>query len=271
MKGLTVGVVGCGNMGSAIVRGMVRKDVLKSGAILLNDKDIEKADALAKETGCRQEELSSLVSSCDLIIIAVKPQDSEDLLKGISENITRQTIVSVMAGLSIDAITNMLGKEVPVARAMPNMAAFIGESITCISYNGMVSKTEEIKNIFGGIGKVLGIDEIFQDGVTALSGSGPAYLFYLAQAMIDAGKEMGIDKDVAKELVIQTLYGSAALMRKTEDLPQELVKKVASKGGTTEAALSVFDENNLNAVIKTAVRKAKKRSEELSQGAKGCS
>ena len=270
MKGLTAGIIGCGNMGSAIARGLVKKDILSAGAILLNDKDIRRAAALAKETGCRQEELSSLVSGCGLLIIAVKPQDSGDLLKRISGDITGQTVVSVMAGVRIDVITGMLGKEVPVARVMPNMAAFVGESITCISYNSKVKMTEEIDNIFTGIGKVLEVDEIFLDGVTALSGSGPAYLFYLAEAMMDAGKEMGLDENVAKELVARTLYGSAILMKDSKISPRDLIKKVASKGGATEAALSVFDEKSVNAIVKTAILKAKQRSEELSREAGKC-
>ncbi len=265
MKGLTVGIIGCGNMGGAIARGMVEKGILKGNAIFLHDKDIEKAAALAKETGARQEELSALVSGCGLVIIAVKPQDSEILLKSISGDIAGQTIVSVMAGIRIDAITDILGKDVPVARAMPNMAAFAGESITSISYNNTVRMTGEINSIFGGIGMVLEVDEVFLDSATALSGSGPAYLFYLAQAMIDAGKEMGLNEDVAKKLVTQTLYGSAVLMKDTESSPEELIRKVASKGGTTEAALSVFDREDLRSAIKTAIREAKKRSEELSQ------
>jgi pyrroline-5-carboxylate reductase len=113
---------------------------------------------------------------------------------------------------------------------------------------------------------VLEVKEEALDAVTALSGSGPAYLFYLADAMISAGKKAGLDEAAAKELVVQTLYGSALLLRNAEVSAEELIKKVASKGGTTEAALSVFEENKMRSIIEEAVEKAEKRSEELSRG-----
>ncbi len=266
MKALTLGIIGCGNMGRAIARGMVKKGTTRDVSILLYDKEIGKADALAKETGCVREGVSSLVRKSDLLLIAVKPQDSGSLFDEISGDIKGQTIVSVMAGVKISAITGRLGKEVPVVRAMPNMAAFVGESITCISCNDMVVMIEEVKNIFTSIGKVREVDETFMDGVTALSGSGPAYLFYLAEAMIAAGENMGLDKDIVRELVTQTLYGSAVFMRGSEESPGELIGKIASRGGTTEAALSVFNENDMRSIVERAVSKAKERSVELSRG-----
>ncbi len=266
MKALTVGIIGCGNMGRAIARGMVEKGILSGSAILLNDADEAKAAALAEETGGVQKELSALVRGSEFLVIAVKPQDFGALLKDISGDITGQTIVSVMAGIRISDITGGLGREVPVVRAMPNMAAFAGESMTCISCNSMVTAAGEVKDIFSGIGRVMEVEERFMDAVTALSGSGPAYLFYLARAMIEAGMEAGLDGRASRELVAQTLYGSAALLRDAESSPAELIGKVASKGGTTEAALSVFDEGDLKGIVKRAIAKAKQRSEELSRG-----
>ncbi|MFH1552623.1 MAG: pyrroline-5-carboxylate reductase [Candidatus Omnitrophota bacterium] len=266
MEGLIVGIIGCGNMGSAIARGMVDRGIASGDSIFLYDKDIKKAAQLAEKTGCVQKDLSQLVRSSDFLVIAVKPQDFDVLAGEIAGDIAEQTIVSVMAGIGISAITGKLGRELPVVRAMPNMAAFVGESITCISCSGMVNNTEKVKNIFSGIGKVLELDEKLLDGATALSGSGPAYLFYLAEAMIDAAREAGFDEVTAKELVVQTLYGSAALLKGTGSSPEDLIRKVASKGGTTEAALSVFDEKDLKSHIKAAILKAKQRSEELSRG-----
>ncbi|MFC1480515.1 pyrroline-5-carboxylate reductase [Candidatus Omnitrophota bacterium] len=266
MKGLIVGIIGCGNMGSAIARGMVDGGIVACDSIFLYDKDIEKATQLAKETGCVQKDLSQLVQGSDFLVIAVKPQDFDALAGEIAGDIAEQTIVSVMAGISISAITGKLGREIPVVRAMPNMAAFVGESITCISCNSMVKRAEEVKDIFSGIGMVLELNEKLLDGATAISGSGPAYLFYLAEAMIDAARDAGFDERAAKEMVVQTLYGSAALLKSTGSSPEELIKKVASKGGTTEKALSVFDEKGLKSHIKAAILKAKQRSEELSRG-----
>jgi pyrroline-5-carboxylate reductase len=266
MLKINIGIIGCGNMAGAIVRGMVRKGIAGKGSILLNDKDISKANALAEETGCRREELHSVAQGSDVLLIAVKPQDSDVLLSEMSADIAGQTVISVMAGVRISQITAKLGKELPVARAMPNMAAFVGESITCVSYNSLVQMREEVKAVFSSIGKVLEVEEGSLDAVTALSGSGPAYLFYLADAMMSAGEKVGLDKATTNELVVQTLYGAAAFMKDSENSPEELIKKVASKGGTTEAALKVFSEMNFKMAVEEAIARAKQRSEELSGG-----
>jgi pyrroline-5-carboxylate reductase len=265
MDNFTVGIIGCGNMGGAIAKGMVSNNVLGAESIFLYDKDIEKAKALAERTGCALGELSQMVRGSDLLILAVKPQDSDGLFKQIAPDVTDQTIVSVMAGVKIDAIMGKLGKEVPVVRAMPNMAAFVSESITAVAYNGLVKKTEEVKGVFGGIGQVIEVEEGLMDAVTAVSGSGPAYLFHLAEAMMDAAVEVGFDEGTAEKLVVQTLYGSSALLRQSKESPAGLIKKVASKGGTTEAALAVL-ETELKDIVKAAVKRAKERSEELSKG-----
>jgi pyrroline-5-carboxylate reductase len=261
-----ISIIGCGNMGSAIARGMVEKKIVPAGAILLSDTDESKARALAEKTGAKAGGLEQAVKLSDCLIIAVKPQDSGRLLDEMSSYIKGQTVVSVMAGVKIKDITGRLGKEVPVVRAMPNVASFVGEGITCISRNSIVTNLEDMKKLFSGIGRVLEVKEEALDAVTALSGSGPAYLFYLADAMISAGKKAGLDEAAAKELVVQTLYGSALLLRNAEVSAEELIKKVASKGGTTEAALSVFEENKMRSIIEEAVEKAEKRSEELSRG-----
>lgn len=266
MKGLKVGIIGCGNMGGAIARGIAEKGITGAGSVLLYDKDASKAEALAEKTAFTHAELSRTVENSDILILAVKPQDFAGLSGEISGHVDSQTVVSVMAGVKIAAIEEGLGKELPVARTMPNLAALIGEGVTCISFNEAVTLTGEIKEIFSGVGKVLEIDEKFMDVVTAVSGNGPAYLFYLAEAMISAGREMGLDEGTARELVEQTLYGAARLMREEKSSPGELITKVASKGGATEAALSVFGEKGLNSIVKAAILRGKQRAEELSKG-----
>jgi len=266
VRDIKLGIIGCGNMGSAIVEGIIAKGILPSGAISLNDKDIEKAAHLESKTGAVRGDILEVVRTSDYLIVAVKPQDFEDLFKKISSDIKKQTVISLMAGVKMSALIERIGRSVPAARAMPNMAAFIGESITCISFNSSVKNKDEIKDIFSGIGKVLEMEESLMDTVTAVSGSGPAYLFYLAEAMIEAAIDMGLDKKTARDLVAETLYGSSMLLRKEAGAASELIKKVASKGGTTESALKVFDEEALKSIIKRAMLRAKERSEELSRG-----
>ena len=266
MKDLKVGIIGCGNMGGAIARGMVGKGDFSAESVFLFDKVSEKMLSLADRTGCVKSDLHGVVSAADILVIAVKPQDFKALLSDIGEYIRDLTMVSVMAGVRIKAITGQLGRDLPVARAMPNMAAAVGEGMTCVAFNGLVKLKEEIKDIFRGIGNVLELDERHMDTVTALSGSGPAYLFHLAEAMIEAGQEAGLDKKVAAELVEQTLYGSSLLLKRMKEDPAALISKVASKGGTTEAALQVFEEKLVKAAVKSAIHKAKQRSEQLSEG-----
>lgn len=266
MKSLKVGIIGCGNIGGAVLKGLLDRGVASAGSIVLNDKDRDRATALAMQYGCRQEELASLMKSSEHLIIAVKPQDSENLLKEMSGYVTSQTIVSVMAGVKISTITELLGKDLPIARAMPNMAAVIGESVTAVSFSDKVERKEEVKKIFSAIGRVVEVDEASLDAVTALSGSGPAYLFYLVDAMISAGEKTGLKADVAKELAVQTVFGAAALLRKEGSSPGDLIKAVASKGGTTEAALSIFEKKGLKEIIEAAVSRARERSKELSGG-----
>jgi len=261
-----IGVIGCGNMGGAVVRGLIWKRIADPGAILLIDKDKEKSKALSLETGASFCELEQILSASDIIFLAVKPQESDGVLKNLAAGIGGKTVISIMAGVPMDSITAGLGQEIPVARAMPNMAAFVSESMTAISYNRLVDDKKEIKEIFEGIGKVIEVEEGLMNAVTALSGSGPAYLFYLAEALIRAGIKMGLTPDKADELVRQTLYGSSAFLSGGKIGPEELIAKVASKGGTTEAALKVFDDEGLKDVIKKAVLKAEERSMEISGG-----
>ena len=201
---MNIGIIGCGNMGSAIARGISNK-AGSGDLVFVYDNLSERANLLAEETGYECKDLSSLICSSELVIIAVKPQDYQDLFSDIAPHITQQTILSVMAGVKMKSIIKAVGKQVPVVRAMPNMPAFIGQGITCICFNSLVENIKEVEHLLSGIGSVLRINENLMDSVTALSGSGPAYLFYLADSMIEAGIEMGIDADTAKKLVAQTL------------------------------------------------------------------
>jgi len=211
MSEFSIGIIGCGNMGGAITRGMIAKDIFPADSIFLYDNDIEKLEYLSGDTGCAKGDISQMVRGCTYLIIAVKPQDFDALAKGIASDMVEQTIISVMAGMRTSDITRKLGKEVPVVRAMPNMAASVSESITCVTCNEASKIDEGIKSVFAGIGKVMEVDESFMDAVTAVSGSGPAYLFYLAEAMIEAGRKLGFGEEIRKK------YELKVLIDETED------------------------------------------------------
>ncbi|MFH1837413.1 MAG: pyrroline-5-carboxylate reductase, partial [Candidatus Omnitrophota bacterium] len=230
---MKVGIIGCGNMGSAIACGLIDKNILSAEEVLLSDKDREKVKKVTEITGSEGILSEELIKRCEIILLAVKPQDSVLLLEEIKKDIKDQVVISIMAGVKISDITNVIGREVPIVRAMPNMAAFIGQSVTGICFSAAVKDKDKIKKLFESIGDVVEVEEPQMDAVTALSGSGPAYLFYLAKAMINAGTEMGMDKDKSEKLVIDTLAGAANLLKNMGVSPEELIKKVASKGGTT--------------------------------------
>jgi len=265
MKKPVICILGCGNMGGAITRGIVEKNVFLPSNVVIYDVDAEKSANLSQNLGIKTLGLEEAVTCADLVLIAVKPQDANSLLSDIVTHIKSKTVISVMAGVKIDFIKNVLGDNVPVIRAMPNIAALIGEGITAIALNGKVEHIETIKTIFSGIGEVVQVEEKLMDSVTAVSGSGPAYLFYFANVMIETASELGLKRKDAEQLVMKTLSGSARFLMQENTDPLDLIRKVASKGGTTEAALSVFDENNLPTIINKAMIKARDRSEELSR------
>ena len=268
MINMTIGIIGCGNMGSALVKGIVSGGIVSSERVYAYDTEEKKVSILAAETNCQRGELSQMVRGSDILVIAVKPADFQGLAGKIAGDMAGQTLISVMAGVRIKDITRALGKEVAVIRAMPNLAAFVKKAMTCVAANGLVKKAEgeAAKAIFSGIGKVIEVEESYMDAVTAISGSGPAYLFYLAEAMMKSAKENGFTDEVSRTLVVETLYGAALILKEGSLSPSELIKKVASKKGTTEAALSVFEEKAFARTVAQAIDKARKRSEELSGG-----
>jgi len=252
-------------MGGAITRAMVDNNIVPADGISICDRDTERSGALARQTGCEVRDMREAVDGAEVVVIAVKPQDAAGVLEEISEYTAGRTVVSVMAGVKLGDIRDRLGNAAAVVRAMPNMAASVGLSVTCVTGDGDAGKIRDAERVLSGIGSVMEVEEDLMDSVTALSGSGPAYLFYLAECMEEAGIAEGLEPGQARELTRKTLYGAARLMEVSEASPAELIKRVASKGGTTEAALTVLDAAEVKAVVKEAVAKARKRSEELSR------
>ncbi len=268
MDNINIGIIGCGNMGSAIASGIISMNITEDNSLFVFDKIVDKSNYLAEKNKCSICSQDDLIKKADYIILSVKPQDFDSLVGEIGQKLDGQTIISIMAGVSICTIKEKLHKVSQIFRVMPNMPADICESISCIASDEAADekKLEFVKKIFSGIGKVIETEEKFMDAITAISGSGPAYLFYLAEAMISAAKQQDMDDEMAKKLVFQTLYGAAKYLREKDADPSKLIQKVASKGGTTEAALSVFAEKECGAIIVEAIKKAKLRSEEISKG-----
>lgn len=263
-----IGIIGCGNMGEALFSRL--SDILeKSTKLMVSEQDAARREVIQDKYKIIVEiDNNVVVKYSDVIILAVKPKDFDSVLKeevccGISKN---KLLISVAAGITTRYIESVVGKDVPVVRAMPNMAAVIGEAISAISA-GRAAGLEHMKmagEIFSTIGEAIVVDEKLMDAVTAVSGSGPAYFFYFVEALIEGARALGLDAGTSRRLVLKTALGSSKLLEALKEDPAALRKKVASKGGTTEAALTVFETKKLKNIVKGALGKACKRSKELS-------
>jgi pyrroline-5-carboxylate reductase len=243
--------------------------VEKSTSLIVSEIDAaRRGELMSKYKMIIEIDNNYVVKYSDIIIIAVKPKDFESVLKhevccGISP---KKLIISIAAGITTKHIEDIVGKDVPVIRVMPNMAAIIGEAISSISAGTSAAKEhmKMARKIFSMIGEVIEIEEELVDAVTAISGSGPAYFFYLTEMLIDAARELKLDKNIAEKLVTKTAIGSMKLLEALKEEPARLRRRVTSKGGTTEAALRVFEERGLKRIVEDAVIAAWRRSIELS-------
>lgn len=265
-----IGIIGCGNMGEALL-GRLSAIMEKSVSLMVSEMDAARRDYIrSKHRIIVEVDNNAVVKFADVIIIAVKPKEFEGVLKneiccGVS---SKKLLISIAAGITTGYIEKIVGKDVPVVRVMPNMAALVGEAISSIA-GGSSATAADMKlagEIFSLIGDVVEVDEKLLDAVTAISGSGPAYFFYLIESLIEAAKGLGLDETVARKLVLKTALGSSKLLEAVKTGPSELIKSVASKGGTTEAALKIFESRKFKDIIREAVRGAYDRSREISKG-----
>jgi pyrroline-5-carboxylate reductase len=269
MKDRKIGIIGCGNMGEAIFGGLSRV-MEKSVNLMVSEMSAARRDEIQKRYKVIVEiDNNYLVKYSDVIILAVKPQDLESVLRqevccGVSRS---KLLVSIAAGIPTGYIERIVGKDVPVVRAMPNMPAVIGKAMTALCPGSAASKEDMklAKEIFSAVGDVIEVEEKLMDAVTAISGSGPAYFFYLIEALAEAAEKLGFDDKTASELSMKTAIGSSELLDNIGGDPASLRKKVTSKGGTTEAALKIFDTKKVKKIIEEAARAACKRSKELSK------
>ena len=282
---------GFGNMAKAIYQSI---DKEAFGEIYIIEKSNEAIEELlkTKEASNKSEDFKLSpktkilenqkylrISNFDIFLLAVKPSDMEtlcktQLTKELFDMDKEPLIISIAAGVTTKAIDEYLGGYNPgkLIRAMPNLCAKKGMAMTglfgdpnYIDSSDTASQRKLINEIFNSIGQVLWVDkESDLDSVTAISGSGPAYIYYIMNAIIDAGEELGLEKSVAQKLVAQTIIGAVETGKNIDDLQSEIIK-VSSKGGTTEKAINIFKQKELDTIIKQAIKAAHKRSKELSK------
>lgn len=263
----TVGVIGCGNMGTALIMGMIKSRFVSSSGIIAWDSSAKKLERLARSIGIRPARSNSeIAQKAQVILLAVKPQQMEEVLEEIRPHLgKRPLLISIAAGISTRWIERRVDKQVPVARVMPNTPALVGAGIAAIA-PGRCATGQSLKvagRIFRGVGEVMCVPEGWMDAVTAVSGSGPAYFFFLMEQMIEAGVRLGLPKPAASRLVLATAAGAAELAKNTGGDPAVLRARVTSKGGTTEAAFKVFARDHLGKTIRAGIRAAAARAKKL--------
>lgn len=262
-----VGFVGVGNMASALIKGIIDKNVLGFADIFVTDIDGGKVKQMRNTLGVGYANSNAeLAEKVDMLFLCVKPQVMDKVLAEIKDAVNeKMVIVSIAAGVTVEKITSFLGDKA-VIRVMPNTPALIGEGMSGIYANKKAQGcVDKVKKILKAVGKVVVVDdEELIDAITAVSGSGPAYFFLLMEKMTEAGSQLGLDPDIAKKLVMQTAKGAIGLVEYTSERPAVLRQKVTSPGGTTEAALKTMKEGALDETIIAAIKRAAQRSKELS-------
>lgn len=260
----TIGLVGVGNMGTSILEGVLRQRLARPSQLWVHDVMEVKAKSFARKTGVKNaSSVHDLFRNAEIILLAMKPQDFPAFASGSRCSLRKEHgFISILAGLSTGVIQRALGPRVPVVRSMPNLGAKVGESMTALCGRDRQLLAEAAK-LFEGCGKVVCLPERHFDLVTAVSGSGPAYFFYLMELLEDFGVKQGLSRKVASALAVQTGVG-AALLAKAADVPcRELRERVTSKKGTTEAALTQLMRKNFGTIFQQGLAAAMDRSREL--------
>ncbi len=258
-------------MGGALLSGMLREGISKSRILVVdtNKQKLKELSGIKFLSNFNDKKISNF--SPDIIIFAVKPQIIDDIIKVYKKFSDKSVFVSIIAGKTIGYFEKHLGSKAAIIRSMPNLPSMISQGITVVCANNSVknSSIKIVMKIFSLVGKSIkieGKDEDLLDAVTAVSGSGPAYLFYLIECMQNAAIKLGLPTDIAEELVVQTVYGSAILAYSSQDKAKILRENVTSPKGTTEAALKVLmDNNHMAKLFEKALHSACKRSKELAQ------
>ena len=259
--------VGAGNMAEAIVSGMVAADFCAAEKIILTDVRPDRLSDLEKEYGVSTSMDNGVVRNAEIVVLSVKPQVMGDVLKKIAPVLQKETlVVSIAAGISCSRIEAALEGERRVVRVMPNTPALIGQGAAAIAAGTHADEAdlEVAEAILQCVGVTVRVKESELDAVTALSGSGPAYVFYLLEAMLAAAEDFGLEKETARLLALQTVEGAARLMKDTGESAAALRERVTSKGGTTEAAIHMLNDENVKGGILKALKAAHDRSVELS-------
>ncbi|WP_248962280.1 pyrroline-5-carboxylate reductase [Sphaerisporangium perillae] len=261
-------ILGTGKMGEALLSGLLRAGI-KPDEIVVTARREERARALRERHGVRVVSNSEAAKTAETLILAVKPQDMAALLTEIAPHVPAgKLVISVAAGITTSFVEARLGDEVPVVRVMSNTPVVVDEAMSVISAGAHASEVHlrHTEDLLSPVGKVLRIPESQQDAATALSGSGPAYFFYLVEAMVDAGILLGMPRAAALDMVTQSIVGAAIMLRDSGEHPVILREAVTSPGGTTISAIAELERHSVRAAFLAAIEAARDRSSQLASG-----
>jgi pyrroline-5-carboxylate reductase len=264
----TIALLGVGKLGEALLSGLLRSG-LPAASVLAAERHPERAAEIAERYGVRTPTPEEATAQADVVLLAVKPQDMRALLTDIAPHVRPETlVVSMAAGITSALVEELLPEGTHVVRVMTNTPVFVDEAMSAISAGSHATgeHLQVVEDLLSPVGKVVRVPESQQDAVTALSGSGPAYFFFLVEAMIDAGILLGLPRAVAAELIVQTAVGSARMLRESGEHPVLLREAVTSPGGTTIAAIRTMEDHGVRAALLAAIEAARDRSRELAAG-----
>ncbi|MEN9741111.1 MAG: hypothetical protein RIR66_67 [Actinomycetota bacterium] len=262
---MTTAIIGTGVMGEALLAGFMRAGMPKS-EFIATSRRADRSEEIAAKYGVQVLPNNEAVSKADVVLLMVKPQDMPTVLGEIAPTLNKGALViSFAAGFPIAKIEAALASGTPVIRVMPNTPALVDQGMTAISPGTHCTNEhlETAEKLVNSVGLSVRVPEKYQDAVTAISGSGPAYIFYVVEAMIESGVMLGLPRDVSTELVYQTVMGAATMLKETNTHPTVLREQVTSPGGTTVAALRQFDDFKVRAAFMSAMEAARNRSREL--------
>jgi pyrroline-5-carboxylate reductase len=262
-----ISFIGGGNMAQAIIGGLISRGV-PSTLITVSEPVPQIQDILRQQDVNVSDDNLQAIADADVVILAVKPQVLAQVLTPLAGHLKQQIIISIVAGAPVDLISSLLAGYDKIVRVMPNTPALVqcGANGAYATQSVNAADRNLASKILSATGLVIWVDEERKiDAITALSGSGPAYFFYLMEAMIQAGKSLGLEEKIAAALTLQTALGAAQMAITSEHNPAQLRKNVTSPGGTTQAAIETFDQFQISQHIQTALAAAEKRSQELAQ------
>lgn len=262
---MKIGFIGSGNMAEAIISGMIKSNFSNSDIFIL-DVNLDRIKYMLEKYNVSTTEAGKFFEETDIIVLAVKPQIIDKVLSSYKNYIKKEhLLISIAAGITIDKILSLSPSE-KIVRVMPNAPALISMGISALTYKSKLitdNEKKQVESLMKSIGEFVWLEENQMDAVTALSGSGPAYVYRFIDAMIDSGVLIGLNRDLARKLVLETVLGSTMMLKYSELSPKELESQVTSPGGTTIHGLVSLEKNNFSPSIKEGIKAAYERSVEL--------